>query len=456
MLRIPPSPAASYHQHVEAGNAVEISKGIELTNYGHLSTGPSHGFKESYNGVNMDGAAGRVVNLGVIEGGSNGIKSTDGITLLNAGLLTGHKGAGLKSKGDALVINYGIITGADTLRPKQNDGDGDGLDVDKFAQIYNHGFIQGTGANGRDKGGTPNTSEGIAMGGGEVYNYTRGVILGAHHGVLVDNGDLGPAYAQTLLINEGTICGRNGYGVKLVGDFNDRITNNGVISGANGVALDMGAGDDVLTIRSNAQFNGRVDGGTGTNHVVLDDAKGGTFQGAEQMQHLRVNSGSWTLTGAMGDNRLGRVYSGAALINKSRIAGAMTVDHGATYTGGTVANLGVAGRLMLDPATNSRTRVKQDLRMENGSSLAFNIGRGEAHSTLKVGHHANLNGAALNIQVEHESDDLLTRRLRLVDAGQINGQFVGITSNLKTLTPELVYTSTGVFITFKRRELRAA
>jgi hypothetical protein len=442
---------SSPHLHVEEGNAVEITTGGQFRNQGHISTGPSKRFKDNYNGISLNNAGGTVVNQGRVEGGSNGIKATDDVAALNTGELTGLKGAGVKSKGTALVINYGTITGADTQRPAQNDGDGDGLDIDKLALVRNHGIIQGTGANGKDKGGTPNTSEGIAMGGGEIHNYTRGIIRGAHHGVLVDNGDLGPAAEKTLVINDGQIIGRNGYGVKMIGDFKDRIINSGLISGANGIALDMGGGNDTLIIKHGSRFEGSVEGGSGTNQTLLDDAKGGHFNGANQMQHLRVASGTWSLTGPMDSNREGKVHSGASLINQSRIGGSMRVEPGATYAGGLVTNLDVAGTLQLDPSTRSQTRIKHDLQMEKGATLAFTVGPDQAHSTLKVGNNANVSAATLNIQVEQESDDLLTRQLRVVDAKQVEGQFDGITSNLKTLEPELIYTPTGVFIGFKRK-----
>lgn len=455
----PSLPAAVPHPagasvHVETGNAVEITTGGVFRNAGHISTGPSMRFKESYSGISLNRAGGTVVNQGIVGGGSNGIKATDDVALLNSGLLRGHKGAGLKSRGNAQVINYGVITGADTQRSKQNDGDGDGLDIDKLARVHNYGIIEGTGANGEDKNGAPNTSEGIAMGGGEIHNY--GVIRGAHHGVLVDNGDLGPAHGKTQLVNEGTISGQNGCGVKLIGAFSDSITNNGVISGTNGIALDMGGGDDVLTVQNGAQFNGTVDGGSGSNRVILDDAKGGTFNGASRMQHLKVSTGTWTLNGTLDANQQGKVHSGATLINQSRIGGAMTVESGGSYTGGTVDKLNVAGTLRLDSHPQSRTRIKHDLHMEHGSSLAFCVGKGEAHSTLKVGNRVKLEGATLNLNVDNESDELLTRQLRIIDAGQIEGRFDSITSNLKTLIAQLIYTPTGAFVSFTRKTLTHA
>ncbi|AUZ48913.1 hypothetical protein [Pseudomonas orientalis] len=286
--------------------------------------------------------------------------------------------------------------------------------------------------------------------GDDLYNH--GLISGEHDGVRVDNRHSGPDYGSTLLVNNGTIKGRNGYGVKLVGNFNDRVVNNGLISGANGVALDMGAGDDVLTVRSKARFSGEVDGGSGTNQVILDDSKGGTFNGARQVQQLDVNTGAWTLTGALDANQRGRVQSGATLINQSRIGGTVTVEHGATYAGGTVTQLDVAGTLVLDPALKKQGRVKHDLNMTADSTLTFNVGQGEAHSTLKVGSRASLADATLDIQIEHESDELLNRQLRIIDAAQIEGRFDRLTNNLETLTPELIYTATGVFVSFKRKK----
>jgi len=123
--------------------------------------------------------------------------------------------------------------------------------------------------------------------------------------------------------------------------------------------------------------------------------------------------------------------------------------------GGTVGNLHVAGTLLLDPATKTQTRIKNNLQLEKQSSLGFNVGMGETHSTLKVANTAALGGATLNIQVQNESDELLTRQLRVVDANTIDGQFGAVTSNLKNLAPELIYTPTAVYVGFKRKETQA-
>ncbi|MFO2465482.1 hypothetical protein OOJ96_16005 [Pseudomonas sp. 15FMM2] len=435
----------------QAANAVELGKGARFINFGRVITGASNGFKESYNAITLDGAGGTVINRGTITAGSNGIKVADQGTLLNYGALTGNKGAGLKSKGDAIVVNRGTITGADTWRPRQNDGDGDGLDIDRIAHVYNYGTIEGTGANGKDKGGTPNSSEGIAMGGGEIYNDQNGRIRGAHHGILVDNGDLGPAHGQTRLMNDGIISGHDGYGVKLIGNFNDHITNNGLISGANGIALDMGEGNDHLVVKNASRFLGHVDGGGGLNEVSLDDPKGGIFDGSRNTQRLAVQTGVWTLRGAIDDNRDGRVHTGATLINRSHVGGSLNIEKGATYSGGSVNALNVEGTLQLDLASGAPTHVRDTLRLADGASLVQRFNATGDRETLKVGGTATLGDATLTLNVANENALLENYPYPILNAGAVHGRFGKITDNLKNLTPTLSYTPTAVYVTFSRK-----
>ena len=258
------------------------------------------------------------------------------------------------------------------------------------------------------------------------------------------DGLVGSGLAPVWLENYGSITGKNGAGVKLGREQDDEVLNAGLISGGNGTALDMGGGNDMLIVKHGSRFEGEVDGGAGTNQVQLEDAKGGIFEGARRMQHLWVKEGTWTLTGDVEANQLGTVVRGAALVNQSSIGGLMTVEPGATYSGGTVGDLNVAGTLQL----GSSTRIEHDLRMQAGSTLAFNP---DADNTLSVGNTANLSGATLNIHVADEND-LPTRPVRLINAQRIEGQFANVTSNLKNFTSELTYKAHDVFVTFKRND----
>lgn len=282
----------------------------------------------------------------------------------------------------------------------------------------------------------PRTS--TSLRGVEIINSASGSITGNNDGLR------GSGLVSVRLENHGAIRCNNGHGVKLDGDKADEVVNHGLIAGGNGTALDMGGGNDTLIIKHGSQFHGAVDGGSGTNQVILEDDKGGTFDGAKQMQHLWVATGTWTLTGAVEANQQGKVYSGATLINHSTIGGSMTVEPDATYSAGTVANLDVAGTLRMGPAT----RIDNNLLLQTGSTLAFNP---STDKPLSVGNTANLSGATLNIHVEDENN-LPSRPVRIINAQRVEGQFANVTSNLNNLTPVLTYKSHDVFVTFKRNE----
>src|SRR5262249_3120039 len=137
--------------------------------------------------------------------------------------------------GREAIISGGVMGGAVA------EGDGDGIDVDGVIDLENYGSINGFGA----VGGT-NNAEGVAAGGGRVYNDRFGFITGstraadapngdatrAGNGILIDDSNGGNAVAATTVINYGQIQGRSGFGIKIVGNYADSITNHGVILGA--------------------------------------------------------------------------------------------------------------------------------------------------------------------------------------------------------------------------------
>ncbi len=255
-----------------------------------------------------------------------------------------------------------------------------------------------------------------------------------------ENGLSSSGIHPIWLENHGSLIGLNGAGVKLGGEQDDEVDNAGLIKGKT-VALDMGGGNDKLMVRSGSRFEGLVDGGEGINGAYLDDHAGGTFNGSNRM-NLWVAKGEWTLTGPIKNSEINQVYSGATLINQSNISGKMTVEPGATYSGGTVTNLNIAGTLRLEPAT----RIDNDLHMQAGSTLTFAPG---SDKTLSVGNTANLSGATLNINVADENN-VPSTPVHLINAQRIDGQFANVTSNLKNMTPVLTYQPDGVFVTFKR------
>ncbi|WP_024275450.1 autotransporter domain-containing protein [Hyphomicrobium sp. 802] len=283
---------------------------------------------DSKDGIDFQDHAGTVNNYagGVISGARHGITSDVDVNVYNeAGAsITGRNGSGVGSDGNGTVLNYGTITG--TIDDVSENGDGDGVDIDFKANITNYGTIQGTGSKG-EKDGSPNTSEGIAAGGGTIINGSaNAVISGKDNAILIDDSNAGAAPYATQITNLGTIRGENGFGIRIIGTQNDTIQNAGLIEGANGQAVDLGGGDDTLIVNTGGKFIGLVDGGAGTDTVDLDGT--GTFAGGVNFEILDVK-GDWTLTGTQS-------YSNGATLESGKLSVDGTLDADLTTKAGTI------------------------------------------------------------------------------------------------------------------------
>ena len=438
----------------EFSDGIKTGANASILNYGEISSGDALTDDNKFDGIDIDSATGvSVTNYGSISGGRHGITTDLGATLVNYGDVTGRNGSGFGSDGNGTVINHGTITGAYSgLKP---NGDGDGVDIDLIAHIENYGVIQGTGAGGVDKNGFANGSEGIALGGGYLYNAAGALISGANNAVLVDDGSDGPGVAATRLINNGTIKGLDGFAVRFVGEFDDVVSNKGLISGSNGLALDLGGGDDHLTLGSASRFDGLVDGGSGYDRVTLDDPAGGRFGNSQNVEWLDVKSGSWTLTSHNDFSDGGEVFSGARLVNLGAISGAITVDEGGMYAGGgSVANLQVNGTLQTDTQLGSAT-ISHDLTLSSGATLAYGVNADGSSAPVQVGGTAHLNGSTLAINASSGTYPWLSQ-YTVLNAGAIDGTFTKVTSDYAFLTPTLNYSPTSVELTYARNDVAFA
>jgi hypothetical protein len=213
---------------------------------------------------------------GVIDGGNNGIGGDRSAIINNAegGIIRGRQGSGVNFDGGSITVNNrGLIEGGGS--------DGDGVDIDFYGVVRNWGSIHGEGGP---------EAEGIAAGYGKFTNYEGGEIYGDGHAILIDDSDGRAAFGRTDIVNHGTITSFFNAAVKLIGDWDDTLSNSGMILGGNGIAVDMGGGNDTVTMHDgsltigtvmlgdgNDKFfgssgNERVDGGAG---VDLIQGRGG-------------------------------------------------------------------------------------------------------------------------------------------------------------------------------------
>lgn len=431
-----------------------------------------------------------VNNWGSISGPRHGVTSDAGVTVTNykGGQIIGRNGSGVGSDGVGTVVNYGLISGryagagkvyehlgGSTGYSTINNGDGDGVDIDGIASITNYGRIEGLGAGGVDSSGFPNGADGIAAGGGTIINYAGGEIFGQSKGILIDDGANGTAIAAqrgtatavggvATITNGGSIIGADSTAIGLVGNFadsltnlaggvirggtqsvrvdqlnsttaaaavqmgagNDTLSNAGSIVGLNGLAVDMGTGDDGLTVVTGGTFGGLVDGGAGTDTLTLSGSGAGSFGNSQNFETLAVTGGTWTVS-SNDFSAGGSVASGAGLINSGSIGGLLTLANGASY-GGT-------GRL-------------GSLQLASGST--FNYDLNASGAPVQLSGSANLAGATLHLNAN--GSGYAQQSSVLTATGGVTGQFGSVTNNFAFLTPTLTYSANSVELTLTRND----
>jgi len=188
------------------------------------------------------------------------------------------------------------------------------------------------------------------------------------------------------------------------GDGNDRIeggAGDDIISGGNGADLifggegddriDAGAGDDTITlvIAAGAPV---IDGGDGSDSLILSGTGAGTLDPVTGVEHLIVGSGSWSVAASEAFDDI-RVKAGAILASKAVLTGShrLTVEAGATVAAVTLS--GAFDGAKLDNAGEISGGIAADatatgtLTLVNSGRIAGGIvtGAGDDSVTLLEG-----------------------------------------------------------------------
>ncbi len=340
-----------------------------------------------------------------ITGGAKDTTVTFTATITNAGDITGNNGGGLNLDGfnanqSATITNSGTISGSGV------SGDGDGIDVDGIVHISNTGIIRSVNAFSADLT-KPAQSEGITAGGGTITNagtieglvasgntnavgrgitlagvdssgtpeaiYADSVITNQSGGLIRGQSDSaivvdGPASGHTVTItnNAGATIQGGGFSNAAIrtGADNDTVTNAGTIDGSSsGKAIDLGGGDNTLTITGgSAFFLGSINGGIGgSNTLTINPGAGNSFTcdgSISNFDTVAITSGLVTLTGVSD-------YSGTTLLSggilqldgadrlsaSSRLnlsGGELEILHAAGANGQSFASLILSGNSTID------------------------------------------------------------------------------------------------------------
>ncbi len=271
--------------------ATGFNSAIELGDYDYPYSGIGEGF---------------VNNYGTITGGT----FADGVALYGGGIVTNFLGGHITSASSQGAVS---LSGG-TSRSVVNSG-----------EISNTGSSFATGVV-------------IQGGAGSITNNASGTIYGAYNGIWT-NGS-----TPLTLINDGSITSTRGAAVELGGGGS--VTNTGTVSspfdgllitGAatvtnTGTVESTGSGKSILfsggaahtlNLGTGSVLNGNVQGGTGTDNLVLQGT--GTESAAKFLgfETLDMQGTDWTLTGTGTFTTSATVTSGRLAVN-----GDLTIDTG--------------------------------------------------------------------------------------------------------------------------------
>lgn len=378
---------------------------------------------------------------GVITGNNgSGVGWDSHGVVFNYGTITGNYA------GEGKVFDVlGTGTNATT-----SNGDGDGVDIDGTAYVENWGTIKGTGAGGLDSTGQANGADGIAAGGGTFINHTGALISGDAHGILIDDGNdwakdpsnplitynqgnttgrgTGGEKAtngvKAYIVNDGTIIGVKGLAVGLVGNFDDTLINNatGVITGgaqatvagqggstAPGAAVQMGGGNDILINYGTIEGkNGMaIDMGDGDDALMLLGGKViGTIDGGAGIDTLTTGGTQTFAAGVLSNFENFVVRDGVTTFNYDLgTVSNMTVNQGATLqvngAFGTSSDLAIAGTFKAANGTATRTvNVGGNFSLASTGTLEVGIAGTQSDKIVAAGSATLADGATVRTVVK--------------------------------------------------------
>jgi len=404
----------------------------------------------------MGSDADSLTNNGTIEMGTvrQGISLSDGAdTMTNNGTISVNSitdwvfidGGG----GNDTLTNFGSITvdhsayggitmqnGDDTLDNRA----GATITITEVDRAAGMGLGQGNDAlinAGMIDIGTIDTNNGINTGKGNDEITNSGTIHVGYAGRGTDSAEGGAGIAfgraddgqaqsgNNTLTNSGTITIDDAEiaGIQMFGGI-DILTNTGTItvtSTGTGVAIDMGAGNDTLTLSGGLITPDDVEGGDGTDTLNLEGWGSHTFNGAflnfEVLNkngtgswtlggdfdiiggEAHINSGTLTLNGTITTGGAATIASGGALIlNGSLDSDGLTVDAGGVLGGNGTVVSGVTNNGMVAPG-GSNVLTVGNYEQTAGSTLGINV-NGITGSSLAVVNLTTVDaGSAIHVTV---------------------------------------------------------
>lgn len=320
----------------EIGQLVFLAAGTTVENSGTIAG-------ESNDGVRLIGG-GSVTNSGAISGSGSAL--ADGISMFRAeeqaadgyaatvsngaaGTIDGAR-FGIILSGGGSVDNAGTIGGelGGVVIQSQFDGEDAGL----TGTLANSGSISSATGTAvqfnaglesvvvNNSGTISGATVGLGHGTDGAMELTNsGTIAGGQTGVESNAG------GSVTLVNSGTISSATGAAFTSLTQTS--LDNSGILSGGNGVAVQLGAFDDSVTLQTGSIVTGAIDAGAGTDTLtlegdVLELTEAQQLSAANGFENLAVAAGYWSTSGPVGAFDSVTIDEGAALrVNEIDIGG---------------------------------------------------------------------------------------------------------------------------------------
>jgi hypothetical protein len=256
----------------DIGDGIDGRTRLTVNNTGSI-TAANKGV-DTDTGNSSDGLTLTNTVTGSISATDKGVRTRDGATITNSGSIESLADEGIETRNDAVIDNSGTIRGFD-----------DALQVGENAEITNSGLIENTGTT--SNGGDADPQDAIDIDSGSITNTATGIIRSTLDAAIDYDG----SSITSTIVNRGLITGTYGILVEK-GEVPDEngdlpepnvasqiVDNYGQIIGTSGLAMDLGAGDDVLSLYGGSTLSGGIDMGEDDETLNLFDDLVGQIAG---------------------------------------------------------------------------------------------------------------------------------------------------------------------------------
>lgn len=413
---------------VGGANSILFTQGGTVTN----SAGSQ--INASQSGISLAtfgaGGAGTVYNYGTIT------STVQGVSVNNGGIVTNYLGGSISTTGG----NNAVSVGQGSSRTVINSGE---IHADKTTGFSTGILVQG--------------------GASTVTNNSTGIVTGGYNGVYASGS------AALTFTNAGSITAVRGPAVEAGGGgtFNNTgtiqsgndgmlvsgaatVTNSGAVgsTGAGRAIAFSGAATHTLNLNTGSTLTGNVQGGTGTDNLVLLGSGNEGIAKFLSFETLAMQGSAWTLTGTGAFTSSTDVTGGVLNVNGQLTSPTVTVASGGTLGGNGTIIGAVTNNGNIAPGNSIGTlNITGTYTQATGSIYNVEVNTTPASDLINVTGSANIqNGATVNVLATPGVYTVGNRYTILTASTGVTGTYDTLTDNAPFVDFVLNYDANNVYL----------